>query len=52
MGKRPQFNPSAMPLRRRYDSAMSVDRYSEHSLHVGYRGRHDDSEFLIIYLIN
>lgn len=45
MGRQNQFNSSAMPLRRRYDSAISVDRYSEHSLHAGYRGRYDDSEF-------
>lgn len=44
MGRRSQLSASAIPLRRRYDSAISVDRYSEHSIHAGYMGKYKSSE--------
>ena len=48
MGRRAHSDVSEMPLRRKYASAVSVDRFSEYSLHADYRSGYKDSEYLFI----
>ncbi|KAJ8668602.1 hypothetical protein QAD02_010265 [Eretmocerus hayati] len=45
MGKRTRYSATSIPLKRRYGSAISVDRFSEYSLHAEYLPDYDSGNF-------